>query len=61
MRNEFKTTIQVTRLDICDLMLACSLVRGNLTNGNGEKWEKLYNELERHLDELDEQLDMVCE
>lgn len=61
MRNEFKTTIQVTRLDICELMLACSLVRGNLSNGNGEKWDKLYNELERQLDELDEQLDKISE
>lgn len=61
MRNEFKTTLQVTRLDICDLMLACSLVKSELSNGNGEKWDKLYNELESKLDELDEQLNMICE
>lgn len=55
MRNEFKTTLQVRRVDICDLMLACSLV-GFLSSG-AKKWDKLHDELKRQLDELDTQLD----
>lgn len=55
MRNEFKTTLQVRRIDICDLMLACSLAGFRFTGA--EKWNKLHDELKRQLDELDVQLD----
>lgn len=56
MRNGFKTTLQVRRIDICDLMLAC-LAAKQLANDNGAKWDRLHDELKRQLDELDAQLD----
>ena len=56
MRNGFKTTLQVKRIDICDLMLAC-LAAKELANDEGKKWVRLHDELKRQLDELDAQLD----
>ncbi len=56
MRNEFKTTLQVKRIDICDLMLAC-LEAKELANDSGTKWDRLHDELKRQLNELDTQLD----
>lgn len=56
MRNGFKTTLQVKRIDICDLMLAC-LAAKELANDEGKKWDRLHDELKRQLKELDAQLD----
>ncbi len=56
MRNEFKTTLQVKRIDICDLMLAC-LEAKELANDSGTKWDRLHDKLKRQLNELDTQLD----
>ena len=56
MRNEFKTTLQVKRIDICDLMLACTAAK-QLANDDGKKWDRLHDELKRQLNELDAQLD----
>ena len=57
MRNEFKTTLQLRRIDICDLMLACTAAK-QLSNG-AEKWDRLHDELKRQLEELDKQLDEI--
>lgn len=56
MRNGFKTTLQVKRIDICDLMLAC-LAAKERANDGGTKWDRLHDELKKQLDELDTQLD----
>lgn len=56
MRNDFKTTLQVKRIDICDLMLAC-LTAKELSTNDATKWDRLHDELKRQLNELDEQLD----
>ncbi len=58
MRNQFKTTINVTRIDICDLMLACLAAKEN-TNDGGKKWDRLHDKLKIQLNELDEQLDEI--
>lgn len=58
MRNNFKTTIEVKRIDICDLMLAC-LAAQEAANDGGEKWQKLHDKLQAQLDELDAQLDEI--
>jgi len=58
MRNQFKTHIEVNRLEICDLMLACTIIGNNASDG-GERWKKLHDKLEKQLDELDAQLDEV--
>ena len=57
MRNEFKTTLQLRRIDICDLMLVCTAAK-QLSNG-AEKWDRLHDELKRQLEELDKQLDEI--
>lgn len=56
MRNEFKTSIQLKRIDICDLIIACETTK-ELTNCN--KWDTLKSELETQLAELDRQLDSL--
>lgn len=57
MRNGFKTTLQLRRTDICDLMIACTDAKQS-SNG-AEKWDRLYDELKRQLEELDKQLDEI--
>ena len=57
MRNNFKTTLQVKRIDICDLMLACTAAK-QLSN-DAKKWDRLHEELKKQLNELDEQLDEI--
>lgn len=56
MRNQFKTHIELERIDICDLMLACTSARRNAGDG-GEKWKKLHDKLKKQLEDLDAQLD----
>jgi hypothetical protein len=58
MRNNFKTTIEVKRIDICDLMLAC-LAAKEAANDEGKKWDRLHDLLKEQLDELDAQLDEI--
>lgn len=60
MRNSFKTHIEVTRMDICDLMLACTSAQYRANDG-GQKWIKLREKLKAQLDELDSQIDEIIE
>ena len=60
MRNQFKTTIEVRRIDICDLMLAC-LAAKDIAGDGGAKWDALHDKLKTQLDELDNELDKVCD
>ena len=56
MRNGFKTTITLRRIDICDLLIATTTMQ---ELSDSKKWEELHNLLERQLNELDESLDMI--
>lgn len=60
MINSFETTIRIKRIEICDLMLACLAAR-DIANDGGKKWMKLHDKLKNQLNELDNQLDMLCE
>ena len=58
MRNESETSIKVRRIDICDLMMACTLAK-QMANDGGRKWDKLHDLLKSQLDELDRQIDKI--
>lgn len=59
-RNNFATTIQLRRIDICDLMLAC-LAAKEAANDEGKKWDELHEKLKWQLQYLDDQLDSIIE
>ena len=44
-------TLKLKRIEICDLLLACTLISAE---SNAEKWDKLHDKLEQILIEFDE-------
>lgn len=56
MRNGLYTSIRLKRIDICDLMIACTLTK-EMASDDGKKWDNLYEQLKSQLDKLDSQLD----
>lgn len=56
MRNAVETSVKMKRIDICDLLFACSVLKA-LSNDGGKKWDKLHDLLITQLHELDRQLD----
>lgn len=60
MRNNFKTTLNVTRIEVCDLLIAC-LAAKQLASDEGKKWDRLHDKLRSQLYELDKQLDEIEE
>ena len=60
MRNQFATTIQLRRIEICDLMLACLAAKDAASDG-GKKWDELHEKLKWQLNYLDMQLDEIIE
>ena len=56
MRNYVDTTVELKRIDICDLMLAC-LAAKDAANDEGKKWDKLHEKLKKQLEDLDRELD----
>lgn len=53
MLNEMTVNMNLQRLDICDLMLACTAAKFNANDG-GKKWEKLHDKLAEILKAFDE-------
>lgn len=60
MRNNFKTTITLRRIDICDLLIACLAAKRSASD-EGKKWEKLHDLLYTQLEELDAQIDEIID
>lgn len=58
MRNQFETTINITRGEICDLLLACTNAEQSANDG-GKKWIKLHDKIKMQLDKLDSQIDSL--
>ena len=56
MRNRMKVHVEVTRSELCDLLIACVSEKIRADDG-GEKWLKLHDKLSKQLDEFDAQLD----
>ena len=55
MVNGTRTKIEVRRIDICDMMLAC-LAAKQLSGDGGKKWDKLHAQLKNELLKLDKEL-----
>lgn len=53
MLNEKIVTLKITRIDLCDLMLACTAI-DNATDNDNVKWAKLHDKLKGILDEFDQ-------
>ena len=54
--NERTVTISMKRIDLCDLLLACtnSMVNSQRSDGrSAAKWKKLHDRLKETLDEFD--------
>ena len=51
MINAEKMTITLTRIDVCDLMLATTVIM--LQEGMGNKWETLHDKLLEQLEQFD--------
>jgi len=60
MRNQFKTTVSITRGEICDLLIACTTAQFTANDG-GKKWARLHDKLKQQLDDLDRELDQLDE
>lgn len=58
-RNARTTQVELSRIDICDLMMACTRI-GQALKEDGKtanKWEKLHDKLKAQLDEFDAEID----
>ena len=53
MLNQKTVTIKMKRIELCDLILACTNAMQNANDG-GEKWKKLHDMLKEQLDAFDE-------
>ena len=51
--NEKTVAMKIKRIDLCDLMLACTAL-DSATDENTTKWAKLHDKLAAILDEFDE-------
>lgn len=49
--NQKSMTLKLTRIDVCDLLLACTTVADE---SGAEKWGKLHEKLLNQLDDFDE-------
>lgn len=50
--NEKTVTVKMKRIDLCDLMLACTAL-DNATDENTTKWATLHDQLKEILDDFD--------
>lgn len=51
--NQRTMTVKLRRIDVCDLLLACTCAGRNTEDG-GEKWERLHDVLMEQLNAFDE-------
>lgn len=55
MRNGYVVSLKMKRIDICDLLLACTIAK-QMSNDDGKKWDSLYNTLKEQLHKFDSHL-----
>lgn len=49
--NQKTVTVKIKRIELCDLLLACTVISGS--NPEAEKWEALHDKLKLILDDFD--------
>lgn len=49
--NQKTVTLKLRRIDLCDLLLACTLISAE---SDAEKWDKLHDKLEQIIIDFDE-------
>lgn len=54
--NEKTVTVKMKRIDLCDLLIACTALDGG-TDENTTKWAKLHDQLKEILDDFDSKQD----
>lgn len=54
--NEKTVTVKMKRIDLCNLMLACTAL-DDATDENTTKWAKLHDQLKEILDDFDSKQD----
>ena len=52
--NAMEMNVQLTRKDVCDLLLACVNAMYSANDG-GKKWEKLHEKLHEQLEQFDKE------
>lgn len=50
--NQKTVTVKMKRIDLCDLMLACTVL-DNATDENTTKWARLHDQLKEIIDDFD--------
>lgn len=53
MLNEMTVTMKLKRIEVCDLLLACTAAKQRAGDG-GKKWEDLHDKLREILEAFDE-------
>lgn len=53
MLNEMTMNLKLTRIDVCDLLLACTAAQFSANDG-GQKWKDLHDKLREQLHAFDE-------
>lgn len=56
--NERTVNLEITRIDLCDLLLACTAL-DVATDENTQKWAKLHDKLKKILDDFDGKQDDI--
>ena len=49
--NEKTVTLKLKRIEVCDLLLACTLISAE---SDAQRWDKLHDKLKQILEEFDE-------
>lgn len=58
MMNEMNVTLNLKRIEVCDLLLAC-LAAKDKANDSGKKWDRLHEEIKKQLHNFDQSYENV--
>lgn len=57
-RNYITTHIELSRIEMCDLLLACTTAQYAAGDG-GKKWEELHDKINKEIEKLDKKIDSI--